>query len=115
MVQSQFDLLLIGVGGGIGVALLLILCVYYIKNRLITRKIINTPTKYRITTKEEYNMYLAHMSKIRKKRYSRTNRIKKELAAVPKMKNPLVYNTREVELATPGPATKSATPVNTST
>jgi hypothetical protein len=116
--QERLEIILIGAGVGAGIVIFILLCVYCIRQNLIKRGIIRENPGITLT-KDQHLMYRTKMAAIRHKRYhkrySNTRKIRLELAAVPKTKNPLVYNTHEVELTTPGPATKSATPVNTST
>lgn len=118
MEYTQLTVALIGVGSGVIIALLILLCIYCIRLRLMSRGIVNTTTGSHIS-RDETNMYLGQVHKIRRKRYSRQKKLIKELSALPKKKNPLVYNVREVELTMPGPAVKSepsvVAPVDTST
>jgi len=118
MDESRLTIILIGIGCGIVVTLLILLCLYCIRRRLVQRGIIRDVESITLS-KEQHRSYLANRRQIRMKRYTYQNQIKRELAAIPKTKNPLVYNGREIELTTPGPAAKPemsvATPVQDTT
>ena len=119
MEESRLAIVLVGIGCGVGITLFILLCIYCIRRRLVRIGVIRD-TETITLTKEQQRMYLANRNKIRMKRSAYKKKLRKELAAIPKTKNPLVYNDREVELATPGPAAKpetsvAATPVDATT
>jgi len=106
MEESRLAIVLVGIGCGVGMTLFLLLCIYCIRRRLVRIGVIRDTDTITLT-KEQQRMYLANRNKIRMKRSAYKKKLRKELAAIPKTKNPLVYNDREVELAIPGPAAKS--------
>lgn len=118
MDETRLATILIGIGCGIVITLLILLCMYCIRRRLVHRGVISNVDSITLS-RDQQRMYLAKRQKIRMKRYSHQRKIRMELAAIPKTQNPLVYNEREVDLAVPGPAAKPeasvATPVDATT
>lgn len=107
--QVPYINIVIGTGVGVLVALLVILCAYCLRRRLIARNIIREQRTFTLS-KEQHKMYRQRLSE---KRYSRIQHIQK-LKGVPKTKNPMIYNelrspatgSIDVSLVTPGPASK---------
>lgn len=112
MDQSRIAVVLVGVGCGVATTLLVILLVYCIRRRLISRGLIRDPHEFKISN-EEHRLYRQRVHKSRMKRYSHQRQLRRELAVIPRTQNPLVYNAREVDLAVPGPAAKNDTSVAT--
>ena len=111
--QIPYINIVIGTGVGVVVVLIVLLCAYCLRRRLIARNILRETQSFTLS-REQHKMY---QQKLSKKRYSRVKQLQK-LRTVPKTKNPLVYDelrspvtgpsagSYDTALATPGPASK---------
>jgi hypothetical protein len=96
--------LIVGIIFGILYALLFLVALYCMRRRLISRGVLgNTETV--TLSKEQWDMYLQKHGKIPKKRLS-IKKTRKDTVLI--TKNPIVHNTREIELVTPGSAKKES-------